>query len=572
MAQYRFRQHRDELDSYQENQALLGVRRKGIITGFEIFNPSSALTFDLAHDDGGFILPIEGASNKDPVGAWVTNENTLIIEDSEILGFTVVANASGNPRIDAIYGQHSYSSVVGGAAATYGIITGTPAATPQIPSLSDASRVLLGYLYIADGVSNLSSGLANGDVRYYPCTAPPAGMEGSIPVGLPSKYIPSGFGFSFAGTRGDINRALHRSLPAFLDGGLWLNEKSDESLVIETTGDERSITVDPEYNIVEVSMQNGERIDTIKGLQRLGTFGNQSNRPTGKILIVRFIGSNKYTYMWLTHNSNEGSNDEKLLLMNSDMIVRSRDIAVFYVTGTQASNETRVRLIALLTGDRPGKGISLMFTGDRTAPQVLDSFGATAGGYEKLRTDPIAFSQDDSNSIYNFTATDYYGIDKVSADSFRLGKLYADSGGDYILAAKGKWRATVYLPIYISIGTATTVGTTGRSLFMWLVIRDKGTNETLWVSKEYYFVDVDCSEIGQLYTLISEVADFHYVPADVQANDAVIEFVIEYSHNFDNAPTALNAVPLSVLAGASYAADNKYEAAKLKLEYLGSTN
>jgi hypothetical protein len=158
MSQTRFHNWQRAVDSFQENRRLLGVVSHGRYCGFDGITNIVGLTCDIAHVSGIVQTEADNISATNAKGVWVTRHGGVMQEDASIPGLTFAANPSADPRIDLVYGEHQWNGVLpGGQAAIYGVITGTAATTPVVPTVADPLiQVALCGIRIPAGATDLS--------------------------------------------------------------------------------------------------------------------------------------------------------------------------------------------------------------------------------------------------------------------------------------------------------------------------------------------------------------------------------------------------------------------------------
>ncbi|MCB9047629.1 MAG: hypothetical protein H6550_15960 [Chitinophagales bacterium] len=145
------------------NRKDLAMLPEGLYKGFDYDSDnSSGTTLTLFHETTGYVDVAVDQTASDPKGAIKTKQGMIVVED-EAIAISITGNAAGNPRIDIIYLEHERVETVGGAAATYGQIAGTAAATPTIPSLTYPNKqVIIGYIYWPASTTDIS----DASVRY----------------------------------------------------------------------------------------------------------------------------------------------------------------------------------------------------------------------------------------------------------------------------------------------------------------------------------------------------------------------------------------------------------------------
>lgn len=104
------------------------------------------------------LMPEAGSAGMVTITAgYAITAEGLKISETTALGdkLAIPANASGNPRWDAIVLRHSYVTTPGGNAASYEIVQGTPAADPAYPTETIPSNAMvLGYALLQSGETN----------------------------------------------------------------------------------------------------------------------------------------------------------------------------------------------------------------------------------------------------------------------------------------------------------------------------------------------------------------------------------------------------------------------------------
>lgn len=155
MAQRIFFNWKDDDLSDDLNRRTLGLIDAGLYRGFDR-DVIAGMNLQLIHSvTGGDAVDLT-LTPETRFGLVVTKQGGIVRDDTTII-LPINPNSSGNPRIDIIYLEHEYLQIVGGLAASYGVIQGTPAATPVPPALINVNKqVILGYLFIPDGTTDLS--------------------------------------------------------------------------------------------------------------------------------------------------------------------------------------------------------------------------------------------------------------------------------------------------------------------------------------------------------------------------------------------------------------------------------
>lgn len=169
MAQKRYFNWKDADRSDWVNRQHLAIMGPGVYRGFDAKHiSSSGLNLILEHNNTGFSeVDMEGVL-REKIGVWITTQ-AVVIQESDLVTFSVLANTSSAPRIDLIVGEHTYVASEGGVDAGYSVITGTPDPDPQPPTLSSpTTQIIIGYLYWPPSTSNVASN----DVIYTRATVP----------------------------------------------------------------------------------------------------------------------------------------------------------------------------------------------------------------------------------------------------------------------------------------------------------------------------------------------------------------------------------------------------------------
>lgn len=159
MAQTRYVDFQQALTSYEQNLKLMGVIAPGRYRGFDKLNQNAGtLTFDLQHTNTGKTDYDIAFAPTGPKSVCISTQGTMIVEDADVpggFGFSCVTNLpNAFIRYDAVYMAHEQIAIIGGQAATYGVVTGLVAET--IPALPNPDRqILLGYIEIPANAVNL---------------------------------------------------------------------------------------------------------------------------------------------------------------------------------------------------------------------------------------------------------------------------------------------------------------------------------------------------------------------------------------------------------------------------------
>lgn len=155
MAQERWWNWQDDDSTFRLNWRDLGIHEPGRYRGFDGDLTFAPLQLNLVHTSTGVTKTKLNLTTTPKIGVWLSKQGCVITEDSNI----IIPITAGNtlPRIDLIVGQHEYTQIVGGTAATYSVITGTPSLTPVAPTLPfPEKQVILGVLYVPANMISLT--------------------------------------------------------------------------------------------------------------------------------------------------------------------------------------------------------------------------------------------------------------------------------------------------------------------------------------------------------------------------------------------------------------------------------
>lgn len=164
MAQFRFHNWQDDDSTFNLNQRLKGILPEGRYRGYEAKPFVAGMNLILWHDVTGYKFIKKDLTSFAKVGCAITKQGMVINETGEI-SITILPNLTASARLDLIVMEHFYEDIVGGTAATYFSIQGTP----LLPPLSDPDKqVPIGYLLVPAGCTSLT----DVGVEYTPATVP----------------------------------------------------------------------------------------------------------------------------------------------------------------------------------------------------------------------------------------------------------------------------------------------------------------------------------------------------------------------------------------------------------------
>lgn len=156
MAQKRFWSWKDDDSSFDLSQEKLGIIDAGRYRGFDYATSTTGMDLKLDHALTGFRQVNLALTASGLLGVWVTRQGVTVVEDGAIT-LPISDGDATYDRIDLIVGEHQQVVSVGGIAATYSVIEGTPAAFPTRPSLPLPNQhVILGWLRVPAGATALT--------------------------------------------------------------------------------------------------------------------------------------------------------------------------------------------------------------------------------------------------------------------------------------------------------------------------------------------------------------------------------------------------------------------------------
>src|SRR5688500_6636383 len=118
MGQRIFYNYKDDDDTWSLIRWRLGVHRPGLYRGFEAAAFASGLTLTLNHATTGAISMDQSSVAEANYGVSMSKQGSIIRDDS-VINLTIATNSgSANGRVDLIYMEHEYQSVIGGLPTT----------------------------------------------------------------------------------------------------------------------------------------------------------------------------------------------------------------------------------------------------------------------------------------------------------------------------------------------------------------------------------------------------------------------------------------------------------------------
>lgn len=173
MAQKRFFNWQDELNSFEFGEQLVGLNKPGRFAGFDtmIDAGGSGINVDIGHNGTGMTKTLENNTVDTQIGVALLNNGTVVHEDAAIGTIAIDSNVgNANVRIDILVAEHVYGQVVGGNVVSYSIIKGDNAG--NFPAVANpATQTMIGVFEI------VGNGSVIGDVTYRGTSVPLPGGE-----------------------------------------------------------------------------------------------------------------------------------------------------------------------------------------------------------------------------------------------------------------------------------------------------------------------------------------------------------------------------------------------------------
>jgi hypothetical protein len=156
MTQTRYHNYGSAQGAWTDAQQFLGVLTNARYRGFDGFTATNATTITITHTNNRALKsPAINGILKPNTGIWVTTQGVIIAEDASIAGLNNAAlnNTLGTfQRIIAVYGEHEFTQVVGGASAIYGLKPGDTSG--NYPTLDfPLKQTILAYIIVPAGQS-----------------------------------------------------------------------------------------------------------------------------------------------------------------------------------------------------------------------------------------------------------------------------------------------------------------------------------------------------------------------------------------------------------------------------------
>lgn len=161
-----------------------GITLPGVYQGFD-FGTQDSMTLHLIHSvTGSKYVNKEPPSESNFIGVIRTRQGVIIQEDANI-DIPVPAADPSLPRIDLVFLSHTYVDAEGGEEAFYGIVEGTPNASPVAPTVADPLiDIPIATLYVPAGIADLT----DSDVVYTKAEVPTIANENYAHRDKPNRY------------------------------------------------------------------------------------------------------------------------------------------------------------------------------------------------------------------------------------------------------------------------------------------------------------------------------------------------------------------------------------------------
>lgn len=155
MSQEVFWSYKDDDDTFRFSSRYLGLFPPGRYGGFDA-SLDATMSLKLNHTTTGSIETDESGSETVAKSHLISKQGVSVKEDAQI-ALSINDGDGANPRIDVIYMEHEYINTLGGTPAIYGVVQGTPAASPVAPPLpASAKQVKIAELFVPSGTTALT--------------------------------------------------------------------------------------------------------------------------------------------------------------------------------------------------------------------------------------------------------------------------------------------------------------------------------------------------------------------------------------------------------------------------------
>lgn len=158
MTQKRNFEYRSNDSTADLNSWILSFFEPGVLHGF--YPEFSGLNLLLRHDQKQVHREVDSVGVLSNGTGVVLTRQGVVIKENEPITLAIDSNEfEGNPRIDLIVLDHSYTELEFGQTAVYMVIKGAPGVFPVAPALiNDNTQIAIGSIYIPGGAISLVVG------------------------------------------------------------------------------------------------------------------------------------------------------------------------------------------------------------------------------------------------------------------------------------------------------------------------------------------------------------------------------------------------------------------------------
>lgn len=157
MAQKRYWEYKADDLTIDLDEQHHGMILPGVYQGYD-FGTQTDMNLMLIHSVTGMkLVRKDPTALSDYIGVLKTQQGVIINEDAPLPGIPIATAHASLPRIDVIYINHEYVDSDGGQPAFYGVVQGTPNATPVAPSVANPlTDMVIATLYVPAAIADLS--------------------------------------------------------------------------------------------------------------------------------------------------------------------------------------------------------------------------------------------------------------------------------------------------------------------------------------------------------------------------------------------------------------------------------
>ncbi len=148
-------------------------------------------------------------------GSWVSHEGIAVVEDAAQADLLTLADPDASDRIDVIYGTMTYEPDTEPTPATYAVLKGTPAATPEKPTCG-ATQIEIASIYIPSTAADLD------DCYIMPAGALKAWLAATLGLKLEASVFKRAVGDPFVTATNPTPKLIYET--GIRNGDLWVEE------------------------------------------------------------------------------------------------------------------------------------------------------------------------------------------------------------------------------------------------------------------------------------------------------------------------------------------------------------